>query len=130
MRGEVDLAIQQIPELRSVEGIELVGPLPSDLQAHSVFGAGIPITTRAPDAARAFWAKVLLAGGTRRRGSPSAIAITAHPVGCPFIIRQAAVERSLERSATASAIAASCSACAARTASEAGNGPPLVANSR
>jgi molybdate transport system substrate-binding protein len=40
-RGEVDLALQQIPELMSVKGIEIVGTLPGDLHMMTVFVAGI-----------------------------------------------------------------------------------------
>jgi len=40
-RGEVELAVQQIPELLAVEGVELVGPLPEPVQAISTSAAGI-----------------------------------------------------------------------------------------
>ena len=39
--GEAELAIQQIPELMAVSGIELVGPLPEALQSVSVTTAAI-----------------------------------------------------------------------------------------
>jgi molybdate transport system substrate-binding protein len=39
--GEVELAVQQIPELLAVDGVELVGPLPEPLQTRSVTTAGI-----------------------------------------------------------------------------------------
>jgi molybdate transport system substrate-binding protein len=39
-KGEVDLAFQQIPELKG-DGVELVGPLPGDLQSMTVFAAGV-----------------------------------------------------------------------------------------
>lgn len=38
--GEADLAIQQISELKQVDGIEVVGPLPLELQTPAVFSAG------------------------------------------------------------------------------------------
>jgi molybdate transport system substrate-binding protein len=38
--GEVDLAVQQISELKQVEGIEVVGPIPQDLQTPALFSAG------------------------------------------------------------------------------------------
>ncbi|RXT41890.1 substrate-binding domain-containing protein [Bradyrhizobium betae] len=38
--GEADLAVQQISELKQVEGIEVVGPIPLDLQTPAVFSAG------------------------------------------------------------------------------------------
>ena len=51
--GDVDLAVQQIPELIFVSGVELVGPLPSDLQATTVYAAGIPTSAKEPNVARA-----------------------------------------------------------------------------
>lgn len=38
--GEVDLAIQQISELKQIDGIEVVGPIPHELQTPAVFSAG------------------------------------------------------------------------------------------
>lgn len=38
--GEVELAIQQIPELKQVAGIEIVGPLPKPYELVTVFVAG------------------------------------------------------------------------------------------
>ncbi|MGY4570020.1 substrate-binding domain-containing protein [Bradyrhizobium sp. USDA 3256] len=38
--GDADLAIQQISELKQIEGIEVVGPIPLDLQVPAVFSAG------------------------------------------------------------------------------------------
>jgi molybdate transport system substrate-binding protein len=38
--GEADLAVQQISELKQVEGIEVVGPVPRELQTPAVFSAG------------------------------------------------------------------------------------------
>jgi molybdate transport system substrate-binding protein len=39
--GEVEIAIQQIPELKQVTGIEIVGPLPAPYALVTVFVAGI-----------------------------------------------------------------------------------------
>ena len=39
--GEVDIAIQSKPELSSIEGVEIVGPLPGDLGSTTVFAAGV-----------------------------------------------------------------------------------------
>jgi len=39
--GEADLAIQQISELKQVGGIEVVGPIPLELQTPGLFSAGI-----------------------------------------------------------------------------------------
>ncbi len=38
--GKADLAVQQISELKQVEGIAVVGPIPHDLQVPAVFSAG------------------------------------------------------------------------------------------
>jgi molybdate transport system substrate-binding protein len=38
--GEADLAVQQISELSQVAGVEIVGPIPLDLQTPAVFSAG------------------------------------------------------------------------------------------
>ena len=38
--GEADLAVQQISELKLVDGIEVVGPIPLSLQTPAVFSAG------------------------------------------------------------------------------------------
>lgn len=40
-RGEAELAVQQISELMPVKGIDIVGPLPDEVQKISVFAAGI-----------------------------------------------------------------------------------------
>ena len=40
-RGDVELAVQQIPELLAVEGVELVGPLPAEVQAISTSAGGV-----------------------------------------------------------------------------------------
>lgn len=38
--GEADLAVQQISELKQVAGIEVIGPIPHELQTAAVFTAG------------------------------------------------------------------------------------------
>jgi len=52
-RGEVELAVQQVSELVPVEGIELVGPFPPELQLITLFTAGMSPHTKNPEAARA-----------------------------------------------------------------------------
>lgn len=44
--GEVEIAVQQMSELAAVAGIDIVGPLPGDLQAMTVFAAGVFATSR------------------------------------------------------------------------------------
>jgi molybdate transport system substrate-binding protein len=38
--GEAELAVQQISELKQVRGVEVVGPIPYELQSPAVFSAG------------------------------------------------------------------------------------------
>jgi molybdate transport system substrate-binding protein len=52
-KGEADLGLQQIAELRPVSGIDIVGPLPDGLQKITVFSAGIATVSKEPDAGRA-----------------------------------------------------------------------------
>lgn len=52
-RGEAELAFQQVSELLPVAGIELVGPLPPDIQKITLFSAGVHAKAPQPDAARA-----------------------------------------------------------------------------
>src|SRR6516162_3001574 len=47
-RGEAELAVQQISELMPVAGIDIVGPLPDEVQKISVFAAGIFRAARNP----------------------------------------------------------------------------------
>lgn len=49
--GEADLAVQQISELKQVGGIEVVGPIPHDLQIAAVFSAGRMANAKRADAA-------------------------------------------------------------------------------
>jgi molybdate transport system substrate-binding protein len=41
LRKEVEIGIQQLPELMAVPGIDIVGPLPPDVQMMTVFSAGL-----------------------------------------------------------------------------------------
>lgn len=50
--GEAEIAVQQIPEIMAVPGIELVGPLPRELQKVTVSGAGVFADSKQPEAAR------------------------------------------------------------------------------
>jgi molybdate transport system substrate-binding protein len=49
--GEADLAVQQISELKLVEGIEVIGPVPLHLQSAAVFSAGRLVEAKNPDQA-------------------------------------------------------------------------------
>jgi molybdate transport system substrate-binding protein len=52
-RGEAELGFQQISELMPVPGIVIIGPIPSELQKITVFGAGIATGAKEPEAAKA-----------------------------------------------------------------------------
>jgi molybdate transport system substrate-binding protein len=52
-RGEVELGVQQIPELLPVAGTEFVGPLPAEIQLYTLFAAAAAAQSREPAAARA-----------------------------------------------------------------------------
>jgi molybdate transport system substrate-binding protein len=49
--GEADLAIQQISELKQVDGVEVVGPIPPELQTPGLFSAGIMANAKRRNAA-------------------------------------------------------------------------------
>jgi molybdate transport system substrate-binding protein len=53
-RGESEMAVQQIPELLPVKGVQYVGPLPAELQLCTVFAAGVGSAARDRAAAQAF----------------------------------------------------------------------------
>jgi molybdate transport system substrate-binding protein len=52
-RGDAELGFQQISELKPVEGIDIVGQLPPDVQKITVFSAGIASVSKEPEAGRA-----------------------------------------------------------------------------
>lgn len=53
VEGKAELAIQQIPELMAVPGLDVVGPLPQELQAISVVTVGIFVGAKVVNAAQA-----------------------------------------------------------------------------
>ena len=52
-RGEAELGVQQISELLEVPEVELVGPLPAEVQRVTVFSAGVASGSKNQAAARA-----------------------------------------------------------------------------
>jgi molybdate transport system substrate-binding protein len=52
-RGDAEIGFQQISELRPVAGVDIVGPLPPELQKVTVFSAGIATVSKEPDAGKA-----------------------------------------------------------------------------
>jgi molybdate transport system substrate-binding protein len=51
--GDAEIGFQQISELKPVAGINIVGPLPDELQQITVFSAGIATLSKEPEAGRA-----------------------------------------------------------------------------
>ena len=51
--GEAEIAIQQIPELMAVAGIDIAGPLPQALQSTSIIAAALFASTQQRAAAQA-----------------------------------------------------------------------------
>jgi molybdate transport system substrate-binding protein len=64
--GEIDMQIGQITEIVIAPGVELAGPLPSEIQNTTVMAAGIVATSKSPEIAGAF---------IRFISSPSAAAV-------------------------------------------------------
>jgi molybdate transport system substrate-binding protein len=55
-RGDVEVGLQQISELRAVRGVDYVGPLPATLQKNSLISAAISTNSQADISAKAFLA--------------------------------------------------------------------------
>jgi molybdate transport system substrate-binding protein len=81
-RGEVELAVQQISELMPVAGIDIVGPLPAELQKISIFSAGVFAAARNP------------AGGRKL------VALLAAPALAPVLMRKGLEPATAARSFT------------------------------
>ena len=52
-QGQADLGFQQLSELMNVAGVDIIGPLPPEIQAVTIFAAGVSATSTQPDVARA-----------------------------------------------------------------------------
>jgi molybdate transport system substrate-binding protein len=52
-RGDAEIAVQQISEILAVSGVDLVGPLPGDLQSYTPYVAGIMVDAKQPEAGKA-----------------------------------------------------------------------------
>ena len=53
LRGEAEIGIQQMSELMAVSGIDIVGPLPAELQSLTMFTGAIPASASHAEAGRA-----------------------------------------------------------------------------
>jgi len=58
-RGEAALGFQQVSELLPIEGIDVIGPLPAEIQQLSILSIGIPVTTKDAAGSRALVAYLL-----------------------------------------------------------------------
>ncbi|MHC2332518.1 substrate-binding domain-containing protein [Bradyrhizobium sp. USDA 4454] len=52
-KGEAEIGLQQISELKPVAGIDIVGALPEPLQKITIFSAGIATASKEPEAGKA-----------------------------------------------------------------------------
>ena len=51
--GEAEIGVQQISELMAAGGVDIVGPLPAELQNTTQFSAGVPVNAKASEAGKA-----------------------------------------------------------------------------
>jgi len=51
--GDIELGAAQVPELMAVPGVDVVGPLPAELQTVTVFSVGLAAEAKEADAAQA-----------------------------------------------------------------------------
>ena len=51
-RGEIELGLVVITQILTTRGVELVGPLPSEIQSYITFTAGVTANSKQPEAAR------------------------------------------------------------------------------
>ena len=78
--GEIELGIVVITQILTTPGVQLVGPLPPEIQSSVTFASGISTRSTVPDAAKALMA--FLAGPTalpviRKQGMEPAVAAAA-----------------------------------------------------
>ena len=51
-KGEVELGMVVITQILTTPGVDLVGPLPPEIQSYVVFSAGVSTNSKVPDAAK------------------------------------------------------------------------------
>jgi molybdate transport system substrate-binding protein len=52
-RGDAELGFQQMSELMPIKGIDVLGPIPSEIQKVTVFSAGLAASAQEPEAGAA-----------------------------------------------------------------------------
>jgi len=70
-RGDVELGFQQLSELMDVPGVDVIGPLPPEVQVVTTFSGAICASSKRPEAVRAllsFLASSAADAAKRRRG--------------------------------------------------------------
>lgn len=65
-KGDIELGMVVITQILTTPGVELVGPLPPEIQSYITFTGGVSSASREPDAARAL---------IRFLNSPAALAV-------------------------------------------------------
>jgi molybdate transport system substrate-binding protein len=50
-KGEADMAVQQIPEILAVKGVQFAGPLPREIQNFTTYPAAVFVDAKQPAAA-------------------------------------------------------------------------------
>jgi len=55
-RGEAEIGFQQMSELLPIPGIDILGPLPAEIQVVTVFSGGVHVAAKQADAARTWLA--------------------------------------------------------------------------
>ncbi len=73
--GAAELGFQQLSELISLPGVEVVGPLPPAIQTVTTFSGGISVRCEAPETARAlldYMASPLATGTKQKHGMDAA----------------------------------------------------------
>ncbi len=80
-RGEAEIGFQQISELRPVPGIEVVGPLPSEVQRVTVFSAAAAAGSTNPSGGRALIAFLSSPGASAAIAKTGMDPVTSAPSG-------------------------------------------------
>jgi molybdate transport system substrate-binding protein len=51
-RGDIEIGFNQISEILAADGVDLVGPLPSEIQNYTLFAAGVVTNSKNKEVAR------------------------------------------------------------------------------